>query len=294
MGIQILISVLITLCIFEKLWQAIIYSVYNNNGEYITFENILVSLLDALDLTLIRFLLLLVALGYSITAPVLSNIKKILIGVLVVFYFLSAASNNYINVLIDASIPVDDSLNYITVFFLAMSNTIFAIWIGYAAWVTVRLLRRIEELNKYVMYRNLSMILVGCLGVSVIFFITQFFIEATNSDDDAYRLLWIFTAYWEFIYFIIITYVAYIWIPNPNNLRYAFHHDNDIKEDVHQDDENVDLEEKSTIKKTKKEDKKEYVESSSSDKMKEEKNESEKSKSSDNKEDINLEETSKD
>jgi len=133
------------------------------------------------------------------------------------------------------------------------------------------------------------MILIGCLIVSVLFFITQFLVQVTNAGDDAYRVMWIFQAYWEFIYFVVVTYVAYIWIPNPDNLRYAFYDNVEIKMDENPDDANVDLDEKSSRKKKKKMITSQDIVESGSSSSKEKKSDEDKKK-----EEIKLEETSKD
>jgi len=103
------------------------------------------------------------------------------------------------------------------------------------------------------------MLLIGSLVCSVIFFILQNFIELVSEDDDAFRVWWIFTLYWEFIYFIVITYIAYIWLPSQNNLRYAYE-DIEVKfnKKHREQDGEISLEESQMKKK-----KKEIVESSS-------------------------------
>lgn len=41
-------------------------------------------------------------------------------------------------------------------------------------------------------------------------------------DDPLWKFWWFWDTYWEFIYLIIITVVAFIWRPTANNNRFAF------------------------------------------------------------------------
>jgi len=254
------------------IWALIDAITYNNNGLFIPFTNVVGALLNAVELTLFRVVVLLVSLGYSITKPVLSNKVKSMFLVLTFSYLIIVAISNYISVLENASVPVNTFFQYFIVFLLSFTNTLFFLWIGYSAWMTVKSLKSKVHLEKYTMYRNLSMVLIGSLFCSVIFFIMQFIIEFIEREDDAFRVWWIFTLYWEFIYFIVIANVAYIWLPSQNNLRYAYEDvevDLENQEGSNENPNDVSLEE-SQMKKKKK---KEIIESSSSSSDKKEKKE---------------------
>jgi hypothetical protein len=41
-------------------------------------------------------------------------------------------------------------------------------------------------------------------------------------DDQLWKFWWFWDTYWEFIYLIIITVIAFIWRPTANNNRFAF------------------------------------------------------------------------
>jgi len=251
MSIQIIIHFLLLISCVYCAWSLVESIFYNINGEFITYTNVILALLNAVELSIIRVVVILVALGYSITKPVLSNKLKTLIIVITICYLAITATSNYVDVLESASIPVDDFTQYAVIFLVTLVNAIYIIWIGFSAYTTVKALKKEEFIEKYTMYRNLSMVLIGAAFCSVIFYIIQFFIELISEDDDAFRVWWIFTLYWEVIYFIIITNVAYIWLPSPNNLKYAYEDiDVEFKDENHDRESNNDISlEESTTKK---------------------------------------------
>ena len=72
------------------------------------------------------------------------------------------------------------------------------------------------------------MILAGSVVMSVVFWISQTLNFFMFSHLVSYSIWWIMTSYWDFLYFLIIAYIAKIWRPKEDNTRYAFIDNNEV------------------------------------------------------------------
>jgi len=81
MGLQHMVTASVIVAMLESLLWAVDYIQYNQQGRLSDAINIIGALFTAGKLTLIRTLILLVALGYSITLPILERRTKIYVAV---------------------------------------------------------------------------------------------------------------------------------------------------------------------------------------------------------------------
>jgi len=65
------------------------------------------------------------------------------------------------------------------------------------------------------------MILAVTFLISAVFVISELIIEASGSEDDAFRVYWLLNAYWEFIYFSILAYISTKFIPGDDPAKYS-------------------------------------------------------------------------
>eukprot|EP01130_Rhizamoeba_saxonica_P014942 TRINITY_DN6610_c0_g1_i1.p1 TRINITY_DN6610_c0_g1~~TRINITY_DN6610_c0_g1_i1.p1 ORF type:complete len:490 (+),score=60.13 TRINITY_DN6610_c0_g1_i1:24-1493(+) len=223
MGLQTLVSLLLVVSFTQNIWWVVDLFEMNRTGFISLFFNIVGSILTAVKYTGVRLTVLLVAIGYSITKPVLINFTKGAITALTIIYLITASMYYYTLVAITEGVPGLDTLYNFTLALSSIANTIFFVWIAWAAYLTIQFLINNNQMVKYKMYRNLSMVLIACGIVSILFFIAQVII--TSSDDiyfEAFSVWWAFDTYWEVIYFIVTAYIVRIWLPSNNNMRYAY------------------------------------------------------------------------
>jgi len=178
--------------------------------------------LTSLKLTAFRIAVLLVCLGFSITKPQLIRRTKIWISVISIFYFVAEVLDEYYLVIQTLGQTISSVATYFILFLIVAANLVFFAWIFYSLFHTMKELRLQGETVKYAMYKKLAITLICCaVGLAVIF-IVQFAMTFANLQDPLWRFWWFWDTYWEFIYFIVITVIVFIWRPNSNNQRYAY------------------------------------------------------------------------
>jgi len=87
----------------------------------------------------------------------------------------------------------------------------------------IGLMKKIKpEREKFDLYKVLAILLLVSLSFSLVVSLAQIIIEATKQEDTHFRAWWLWTGYWEFIYFFCIIVVAFKWRPSQNNHRLVF------------------------------------------------------------------------
>jgi len=203
------IGVVITISAFENLIWACDYTNYNFSGEISDAINIIGALFTSSKLTVIRTLMLVVAIGYTITRPILTVRYRIALGVLSIIYFILEATNQYIDVSRTAGLPVNDLFQYIALSLLLLINGVIFGWCGYELYFTFVKLEQ-NEGEKFNMYKRLGILLLISLILSVVILITQLVITALNQADLHFRVWWLWEGYWEFIYAACILYISWV------------------------------------------------------------------------------------
>jgi len=194
---------------------------YNSLG-YPTLSILIPAVLaSAIKLTIIRLLLLLMGLGYAITKPSVPNPSKMGAGILSLIYLIVSAADSYIQVsnLFTNSIP--DAVTWLSGALLVIVNVVFIVWIVVSTWKTMNSCKD-EKRDKYGMYKRLMIIFGTICIISVIFFFVQFAFDVADVAETTFRVWWLLDTYWEFIYFVITVYIAYVWRPSGDNARYAY------------------------------------------------------------------------
>lgn len=136
--------------------------------------NIVGALFTSLKLTMVRTLLLVVAIGYTITRPVMTMSYRLAIGILSLLYFIFEATNQYIDVSKTAGLPVDELFSYAALSLLLLTNAIIFGWCGYEMYITFVKLE-MSEGEKFTMYKRLGILLLLSLILSVVILITQLY-----------------------------------------------------------------------------------------------------------------------
>jgi len=217
---QYAIMVLLMSSLIEELLKGGVDIEYNAVGIFnIPFMGVGI-FFSSLKLTLIRFLLLLIAHGYAITVPSIS--QPIYAGMLTVCfaYFVATAVDEYVH-LYSLERLVSTVTGLLSASFIVVFNLVIISWIGCRTFNTMKEAQK-ETNEKYQMYKNLIRIFgVICIIASIAFFVTVI-IHFMGLEDTTYRWYWLIDTYWDFIYYIVNCYIAYVWRPTDNNQRYAY------------------------------------------------------------------------
>jgi len=219
--IHYVMAVSIAIATLASFWWGIAYAQYNQSGIFSIPVHIIGVLLTGFQLTAIRLLIILLALGFTITTHRLSRRTiYVILGVLV-SYLTFESLYHYLSVLSEHGAPISYALYWVAFIFLALTNFVFVSGVGIFSIRTITALRHIEHVEKYTMYRNVSMILAVTFLISAVFVISELIIEASGSEDDAFRVYWLLNAYWEFIYFSILAYISTKFIPGDDPAKYS-------------------------------------------------------------------------
>eukprot|EP01123_Difflugia_compressa_P011255 TRINITY_DN4436_c0_g1_i1.p1 TRINITY_DN4436_c0_g1~~TRINITY_DN4436_c0_g1_i1.p1 ORF type:complete len:528 (+),score=55.79 TRINITY_DN4436_c0_g1_i1:70-1653(+) len=222
MGLQHVITVVISVAFAENvLWS---YDYINSNITGLISDpiNMIGALLTASKLTLIRTCILLVALGYSITVPVLERHTKIYVVALTVIYGVDSALQEYVWVIRTMGLEFPRLLEFIAWAVFVLANVCYVAWVGFSLLSQWKSLSATRQTQKLSMYQKFAAFLVIFLLFSVVLFFVQTGLTALNRRDELWQLWWIWDAYWEFGYFFVVLLISVLWWPNENNERYAF------------------------------------------------------------------------
>jgi len=221
MDLQHGIGVVIIISFIESTVWASDYTNYNFTGQNSDVVNIIGALFTSSKLTVIRTLMLVVAIGYTITRPFMTVQYRAAIATLSILFFIVEATNQYIDVSKTAGIPVAELFQYAALAMLLLLNTAYFGWAGYEMFHTFLKLEQTEG-EKFVMYKRLGVLLILSLILSIMILVAQLIITSMDAADDHFRVWWLWEGYWEFIYAACIIFVAWVWRPTENNLRYAY------------------------------------------------------------------------
>jgi len=222
MGLQKLVLIFLCVAWFENLIWGCDYVVYNNTGVISDVVNVFGSLFTSLKSTLIRTTLLLCALGYSITKPLLR--KAVIVGVVVltIGYFIAMAITQYLLVAQAAGAYISSPVELLFEIILIFFNVAFGVWIIIALFIEMRSLKADYQSEKYSLYVRLTILLIVCAIIAIIFFVAQAATTFADWEDQSFRVWWLWDTYWEFFYFTIAFAIAIIWRPSEHNLDYAY------------------------------------------------------------------------
>jgi len=222
MGLQHMTTASIAIAFVESMLWAIDYVQYNKSGHISDTINVIGTLFMTGKVTVIRTLILLVALGYSITTPILDRQSKIFVLVLTIIYGICSGISAYLWVLASMGVDVSMLLQVLALGVVSGLNVVYLVWIIKSLVYHFKNLAQLKQTEKLSMYRKFSTFLGGFIGMSVLFFLLEFSLVAADLRDDLWRIWWLWDGYWEIGYFLVVLLIAYLWWPNENNERYAY------------------------------------------------------------------------
>ncbi|PRP87305.1 putative ptm1 [Planoprotostelium fungivorum] len=224
--LQHLITVVLFLATLENLLDASRYAAFNFKGNDNVGLNVFIFIVSTFKITLSLTGLLLVTMGYTITRPTLPKgyisivwiMSLIYLGIDFIYQCLDMLQNTSQTQSLDISVGV-------ATFFLAL--LVIATFV-FLALIYVFLVRTLLSLKvatnreKYVMFRNLGLLLAFFCFTSVILFAVQLAGQGMNKMDDWWRGVFFFTGYWDIMHFCIIVPISWWWRPTALKNRYAY------------------------------------------------------------------------
>jgi len=219
MGILLFVSAL------NYIWLGTHYSVFNSVGKS---NDILASLsvsFSAIRATLVRIIILLVALGHQITMEALTPVQYTGMFVLFGFYFFISGVENYWRFATLIGLTVSLWSLVITGVANAILNVIYIVWVLWGLRdrnQRIRTNKEEEEAELDMMYKKLLLF----FGVAIIFcfafWIAEVSLDASGNRDNVFQWLWLIYSYWHWAYLFLIIFLSWEWRPGSDNARYAY------------------------------------------------------------------------
>jgi len=231
MGLQYLTAVVIGVGLLECLvWFGNFY-VNNLNGYFSEAEVVIGSIFTMVKLTIIRALLFLVVLGYSITFTELSSRQKWIVGTMITVYAIAVGADEYVDMRVSLDEPVQEVTKMLVNAAMVFVELFYTVLIARELYHKLKTLKEQKQTLRYALYFKLAVFLGISMIISVVIYGYQIAVSLKNAQDAYWRLYWIFDAYWEIVYYALVVLIAWMWKPNPNNAQYAVA-DQLVEEDV--------------------------------------------------------------
>eukprot|EP00981_Chlorochromonas_danica_P010997 scaffold3595_cov235-Ochromonas_danica.AAC.35 len=195
---------------------------------------ILLNVMQILDQTLLRLVLLIICLGYGIGRPRLLFMEIVAIIVLHVVYFTAATANqlyyfihvnSYYNQVKGGEGDFTEGVQYFRsnglIIFEVVINAILLSWIYLSASSTIRILSEFQQREKLRMYRSLLIIVL----VFILLFMTVtliFVADDENLIDWPWQLRWLQLAIQELLNFAIVTALCVLFKPTDRSRLLAY------------------------------------------------------------------------
>lgn len=200
------------------------YSNSHGNNAIAKVMMIIVAVLNAGRNSFSFFLLLIVCMGYGVVKPSLGK-TMIYVRSLAVVHFIFGVIYAVASL---AIITPDNAgpLLLLVILPLAGTLTAFYVWTLNSLNLTMKDLLERKQSVKAMMYKKLWWCILASIMVIFAFFFLNSFTFAGRSDPDFvpdhWKTRWFILDGWlNLVYFVDITYVAYLWRPTANNRRFA-------------------------------------------------------------------------
>lgn len=199
------------------------YSNTHGNNALAKVMMIIVAVLNAFRNSFSFFLLLIVCMGYGVVKPSLGK-TMIYIRFLAIAHFVFGV----IYAVASLTITPDNAGPLVLLVILPLAGTLtaFYVWTLNSLNLTMKDLLERKQSVKAMMYKKLWWCILASIIVIFGFFFLNSFTFAGRSDPDFvpdhWKTRWFILDGWlNLVYFVDITYVAYLWRPTANNRRFA-------------------------------------------------------------------------
>eukprot|EP01125_Pyxidicula_operculata_P003219 TRINITY_DN1367_c1_g1_i1.p1 TRINITY_DN1367_c1_g1~~TRINITY_DN1367_c1_g1_i1.p1 ORF type:complete len:556 (-),score=117.03 TRINITY_DN1367_c1_g1_i1:279-1799(-) len=218
----------------------------NDSGYYSQPALIVLVLLANMKKTAVRVLVLLVSMGLGVVKWTLGT-TRIKIALLATFYLFFSFLFQTINEM-EALAKHELVSQWLTLLIIipnAILDTSFYYWIILSLIRTMQQLTLRQQVLKLKMYKLFFalLVLVGALAASMIIY--QGYIRISESTIP-WKNEWLIESYWELLFLIVVTGIAFLWRPRSNNARYGygefFQNDGNDEKVEDEDDKTVPLE----------------------------------------------------
>lgn len=215
---------IIALGMIDSMTWYFVFVSFNNEGILTSAAMFFAVTFTVLKKTVTRALFLLVAMGLGVVKSTIGATKyKVLL--LIAGCFAVDLAQEILEV--NHNFVPGFTITQASLLFLNLPSAI--IYTTFLWWLYVSLQRTRQQLIlrrqtlKSDLYRTFFNVLVAVAVVAGLAAIYQIFLNFTHSQDENVQWYsrWIWDAFWEFLFFLVLCIVAFLWRPRKNNTRYG-------------------------------------------------------------------------
>ncbi|KAL3538571.1 hypothetical protein ACH5RR_001937 [Cinchona calisaya] len=218
--LQHCIAVVIALGLLEMIFWYFDYAFFNNTGTRPVGITTLVVTIGGVRKTLLRLLILSVAMGFGVVRPTLGGLtmKVLILGIT---YFLASELLNiteYVG-------TINDIAGRARVFLVipdACLDAFFILWIFTSLSKTLEHLQAKRSSVKLDIYRKFSNALAVTAIASVAWIGYELYFKATDPFNEKWQGAWIINAFWDILAFVLLAVICCLWAPSQSSQRYAY------------------------------------------------------------------------
>mmetsp|Transcript_25349 Transcript_25349/g.81712 ORF Transcript_25349/g.81712 Transcript_25349/m.81712 type:complete len:302 (-) Transcript_25349:55-960(-) len=217
--VQTMITVVLGLGLLDAASRYFEFVDMNKTGTRSTTVFVMALVFRASKRTLSRAVVLMVALGYGISKPSLGSDFFKILGLSFV-YIIAMVWSELIQAFVrQDSIPASE---FLLLFVIANLDVLFYFWIFRAIVTTSLVLERQRQHVKMQMYGYFRNVMIASVVASVVWALYYTYSAASGSLDRDWEGQWVFDAFWETLYLVILVAIMILWRPSENSLRYAY------------------------------------------------------------------------
>ncbi|OWF36493.1 Transmembrane protein 87A [Mizuhopecten yessoensis] len=219
--VQFWIGAVIALGMLEK---AVFYAEFqsiSSTGQSVRGAVIFAEFVSCLKRTLARILVIIVSLGFGIVKPRLGPTFRKVIGVGVLYFFVSLIEG----CMRQLQTKGDNSKDILAAQVpLAVIDASICWWISFLDFLiqTTRTLRLRRNIVKLSLYRHFTNLLIFAVLASVVYMIWSLSSHKLKVCITDWRELWVDEAFWHLLFSVMLLVIMVLWRPSINNQRYAF------------------------------------------------------------------------
>ncbi|XP_021340490.1 transmembrane protein 87A-like [Mizuhopecten yessoensis] len=217
--VQFWIGAVIALGMLEK---AVFYAEFqsiSSTGQSVRGAVIFAEFVSCLKRTLARILVIIVSLGFGIVKPRLGPTFRKVIGVGVLYFFVSLIEG----CMRQLQTKGDNSKDILAAQVpLAVIDASICWWIFASLIQTTRTLRLRRNIVKLSLYRHFTNLLIFAVLASVVYMIWSLSSHKLKVCITDWRELWVDEAFWHLLFSVMLLVIMVLWRPSINNQRYAF------------------------------------------------------------------------
>jgi len=194
----------------------------NNVGKYSFPALGFVVLLSSINRTTTRVLVLGIGMGLGVVKWTLGTTQSKVIMLAILYLFFAFLFQLYSEI---SGFPKKEMippwLSLVIIVPSAFFDTLFYYWIVLSIIRTIQQLTLRCQILKLDMYKKFLavLVMVGVLEVLMMFYRSFSRIFGTSLD---WQKTWIFDAFREILYFVVISAISFLWRPRSNNMRYGY------------------------------------------------------------------------